>query len=424
MKSSIIKYQLITYKIVAPSPVKPLVSPGDSVQFNEKIFKSTQHSEEIIFNISSFSGKTNPGELDNVLKVSCGEIFPLYTSLLDNRSLSSIVRAISPFYGYIEKIILPTGIAISKKLIGDKIEINIFDPLEVKKNKINKYLKVKQGQVIRRGDVLAEKLLSDGITTYNVISPVNGNIIKIENGIITIDIKEKYEIIRTKIPGRVTSIEETPLGSSAIIEGRGVLVKGLHAIGKPIEGHLEFIESNPEKNLMSDKKNIFKNSILVINQPVDENILSLSLKTGVKGIISPSQKIFNKIKNYSEKKYRDISILSLFYSGVEKLPKFLVDFFELHKAQWCMLTINIENIPNALFLPTPLKIFYKPKSHLFDIGDCVLILTGKKKNKFGYIKSIQPHIQKKDSSPYIPLAEVIPENENESILIPVNDLYL
>jgi len=160
MKNNIIKYQQITYKIVAPSPVKPLVGPGDIIQFNEKIFKSTQHSEDIIFNISSFSGKTNQGELENALKVSCGEIFPLYTSLLDNRSLSSVVNAIAPFYGYIEKIILPTGIAISKKLIGDKIKINIFDPLEVKQKKINKYLKVKPGQVIRRGDVLAEKLMS------------------------------------------------------------------------------------------------------------------------------------------------------------------------------------------------------------------------------------------------------------------------
>ncbi|RLI47510.1 hypothetical protein DRO61_07850 [Candidatus Bathyarchaeota archaeon] len=155
---------------------------------------------------------------------------------------------------------------------------------EVKKA-IKEWFKVKLGDVVKEGDVLASRKYFFGRRVKESIAPVSGTI-----GYIS-DVTGKLHIRAPPVPVEVTAyipgeVVEVIPGEGVIVETFGAYVQGIFGIGGETHGVLEVVVSSPDEILTVDKINSsHTGKILVGGSLITGDALQKAAKNHVNGII-------------------------------------------------------------------------------------------------------------------------------------------
>ena len=177
----------------------------------------------------------------------------------------------SPVRGIVTSITSP-GLIIMKEIQdydGKPHFVNVSRLLGVKPKKIAGYLKVRKGEFVQRGQIIA---IGDSFKT--IPSPTTGTVMNIDRktGVVRIQYVLEPVSLYSPMSGTVNSVVP---GLSAVLNSSGVTIPGVAGFGPVRWGALKTGE--PEKN-----------SIMLLNEPLSQSMVESFLEAGVSGVIAPS----------------------------------------------------------------------------------------------------------------------------------------
>lgn len=171
---------------------------------------------------------------------------------------------------------------------GEPFLVRIWNTLGVEPEEIGEYMKKKQGDHVKKGEILAGYTGFFGLVKKECLSPINGFIENIS--LITgqaIIRKEPIPIeVKAYVPGRV--IEILPK-QGAIIEANAAFIQGIFGFGGETHGELKIIAESPKDVISADLiKDDHKDKILVGGSLITSEALKKAVKVDVKGVVTGS----------------------------------------------------------------------------------------------------------------------------------------
>jgi hypothetical protein len=180
--------------------------------------------------------------------------------------------------------VLAKGTVINPEVSG----VNIFDQLGIESDQVNKYLLKKEGDEVKKDEVIAIRRFFFGRSTKICRSPIDGTIESLStvSGRALIRGRPIPVEVKAYIPGRVVEIIPH---EGAVIESKASLIQGAFGIGGETRGELAVAVDAPDEPLTpEDVVEGFKEKILVGGSLVTLGALHKAATVGVKGIISGS----------------------------------------------------------------------------------------------------------------------------------------
>jgi len=183
----------------------------------------------------------------------------------------------------------PKTIIARANLLGTFTTVDVQSDLGILQGEIKKaikeWFKVKVGDVVKKGDVLASRKYFFGRRVKESIAPASGTIDYIGNvtGKLHIRAPPVPVEVTAYIPGEVVEVLPT---EGVIIETFGAYVQGIFGVGGETHGELELVVSSPDEILTEDKiTSSHTGKILVGGSLITGEALQKAAKNHVSGII-------------------------------------------------------------------------------------------------------------------------------------------
>jgi len=183
----------------------------------------------------------------------------------------------------------PKTIIARANLLGTFTTVDIRSDLGILQGEIKKaikeWFKVKLGDVVKKGDILASRKYFFGRRVKESIAPASGTIDYIGNVTGKLHIRAPPVPVEVKayIPGEV--VEVIPQ-EGVVIETFGAYVQGIFGVGGETHGELEIVVSSPDEILTEDKiTSSHTGKILVGGSLITGEALKKAAKNHVNGII-------------------------------------------------------------------------------------------------------------------------------------------
>lgn len=226
------------------------------------------------------------------------------------------------------------GDVLAKKTISDdsqpkelnEILLNISGELEVHPTKVKSLLKKGPGDILKPGDIIAEKSQILGLKSKKIISEIHGTITKFDRvtGLLTVQtqdiiskvtpVQEYEEVIYSPLDGTVTVCNNDSLE----IEGKGTGILGTKGVGGIAKGEIYFLEGKEEKVISTDITSSTTGKILLVNG-ITREAIAKGCAVDVKGIIST--KLADEDLTYINEKRLPISVIEVNEEIFKKLKK-------------------------------------------------------------------------------------------------------
>jgi biotin carboxyl carrier protein len=146
----------------------------------------------------------------------------------------------------------------------------------------------REGDMVRKGEVLAIRSISLGMRRLRVTSPIDGQIARITNGQVIIEGDRKLQEIYASVPGRVVAIE---VGEHVTVETNAALIQIAWGYGGLAWGTLKVMDTAPGLTTDAKRFNIdHRGAIAVIGSPITEEFLKAAIDVRVKGLIASSMR--------------------------------------------------------------------------------------------------------------------------------------
>lgn len=169
--------------------------------------------------------------------------------------------------------------------------VKVAELLGVDPEEVGRYLIVRPGDRVRRGDVIARYTAFLGLMKRSVTSPIDGVVESISEltGHVTIREPPRVFELRAYIRGRVSEVVE---GESVTIETYGSYIQGIIGFGGERHGEIEVVVSRPDEVLTADMvREHHAGKILVGGSMATYEALLKACKTGVAGVVVGGAKI-------------------------------------------------------------------------------------------------------------------------------------
>jgi hypothetical protein len=173
-------------------------------------------------------------------------------------------------------------------LPGKVIPLNLANKLGVTPTQLTAYTKVKAGDQIKKGTILAESkgLFGLGIMKNHVASPTDGEVESISSHTGQILLREP------RIPVQVKAfidgvIKEVIPNEGVVIENKSAYVQGIFGIGGETVGTIKMLASSPDEELKPEKiDESCRDTIIVAGAFIRFDAIDKARKMGVKAIIT------------------------------------------------------------------------------------------------------------------------------------------
>ncbi len=158
--------------------------------------------------------------------------------------------------------------------------VNVAQILEVPRRAIRRYLKVKPGQEVRRGDVLAVR---GGLSRRVCRAPIEGTITGIGGGRLIIEAPPNVVEVRAVYPGVVRRVLPQ---QGVVIQIAGALIQGVWGNGQQGFGVLRLLVDSREKPLRERRIDAAcRGTIIIGGVLTDADVLEQATEMQVRGII-------------------------------------------------------------------------------------------------------------------------------------------
>ncbi len=251
-----------------------------------------------------------PYEIGNHLLKQVGDEVQMGEAVAQGPYDGRVVELRSPGAGRIEQISPLLG-TISIRLAGDPNEpsrkVDVAKELEMLPLTVSRFLHVKVGDSVKIGQVLAQE--PEGGVCY---SPMTGEIIAIQNGVVEIKRPFRPTRINAYIAGTVTDLLPR-LGAEITTEG--VQLHGLFGLGGEAVGLLRVMASSSDEVLDAvDIDQTVSGKILVAGSLVTEAAIRRARELGAVGIVSGGLRNLDLVRLLG--KELDLGITGLERAGI------------------------------------------------------------------------------------------------------------
>ncbi len=174
----------------------------------------------------------------------------------------------------------------SAELPGSVVIERIAQKLGVPANELPKFLKVREGDSVTTGQVLAESSSFFGLFSNKVKCPIDGIVESISpvTGQSVLRMNPVPIDMLAYIGG---TIKEVLPEEGVIIETKGSLIQGIFGLGGERMGHLKMLVDSPDKAApISALDASCKGMIVVAGNYIDFSFINKAMEAGVKGIIT------------------------------------------------------------------------------------------------------------------------------------------
>jgi hypothetical protein len=183
----------------------------------------------------------------------------------------------------IDQKVTPSDV-IAETSVGRKHTIvDLADLLQQPAEKIEPMLKVKRGQKVAKGDLLAE---SPGIFGREALSPVAGRVIALGGGKMVLETARMPIEVRAGVAGTVIDVIEE---RGAVIRASGALVQGVWGNGKMDAGVLLSLIEKPDDVLDATRLDVsMRGSVILAGHVADAAALKNAAELPVRGMVLSS----------------------------------------------------------------------------------------------------------------------------------------
>jgi hypothetical protein len=171
------------------------------------------------------------------------------------------------------------------KIPGDPVMINISESLGTDPGMINDFLKKKQGDRVKKGEIIAQDKAFFGLINRFVYSPIDGQIETLSDVTGQAIIREDPIDIEVDsyIQGKITRIIT---GKGAEVTTNAAIIQGIFGIGGESFGELAMAVDSPSERLTPEKISTnHKDKIIVGGSFVSEDAFIKAKSVGARGII-------------------------------------------------------------------------------------------------------------------------------------------
>jgi biotin carboxyl carrier protein len=173
-------------------------------------------------------------------------------------------------------------------LPGKVVPLNLANKLGVTPAQLISYVKVKAGDQISKGTILAENkgLFGMGFMKNSVASPTDGEVESISSHTGQILLREPRIPVQVKafIDGVITEVIP---GEGVVIENKSAYIQGIFGIGNETIGYIKVLAKSPNEELTADKiDESCKDKIIVAGAFIRMEAIDKARKVGVKAIIT------------------------------------------------------------------------------------------------------------------------------------------
>jgi len=207
---------------------------------------------------------------------------------------------------------------LAAELPGELIIVRLIDKLGIEPERLSQVLKVKEGDEVKRGELLAVNRSLFGWLKDEVLSPTEGRIEYIINSTGHLGIRMPSKAIRLTayISGKVVSEVQ---GSSVTIEAEGTLIQGIFGVGGERTGEIIYLEGCRELEINRNHiQNLnLKGKILCGGITFTQEAINFAASSGAVGIFTGS------ITSEALERYTGTA-LGISMTGDEEIPLSLV----------------------------------------------------------------------------------------------------
>ncbi|GAB4484958.1 MAG: hypothetical protein Fur0016_16260 [Anaerolineales bacterium] len=173
---------------------------------------------------------------------------------------------------------------IAEAVVGRKhLVIDAAQKLDVPQRDVAKFIKVKKGQQVAKGDMLAE---SQGLFGKQITAPAHGTIVATGSGKIVIETGGAVFQLQAGIPGVVT---QTVGSRGVVIRATGGLIQGVWGNGKIDYGLMQSLMEGPEDVFEPSRIDVsLRGSILLGGHVETQKVFQNAADLTVRGLIVTS----------------------------------------------------------------------------------------------------------------------------------------
>ena len=179
----------------------------------------------------------------------------------------------------IGKTVSPEEVVVEGYPASEHIIIDIAQALGIGKDKANRLILYKAGSHVDKGDLIAGPV---GITQRIVRSPVEGNVVLINNHLIIIEKKNQPVQLHASISGEVVDLIED---RGIVIETVGALIQGVWGNGLTSFGNLRCITDKLDNSTGSQINVPARREILYLQECIDKPTLNRVSALNPEGLI-------------------------------------------------------------------------------------------------------------------------------------------
>jgi len=263
----------------------PLVAPGQWVSADTPLLAMHTFPGRVLRNQVSGELRIGPTDTEDALiatpgqMVKTGDIVARSSMFWQHRiartRYEGSVAGVSPSLGVIYmREHIPTQIA-------ETVRVSITEDLKGDKNLFSSYVKVKDGQKVEKGQLIASR--QDGHTYHNIFSPVFGTVANVAPllGALSIIPDRVSSVVIAHVPGRVVTIRAN---REVDLVGHGVVFEGLIGIGGEAFGQLA-VEPNSAEPWRPQTGADLRGRV-VLTGHIDETSLRQAADLGVAAVIA------------------------------------------------------------------------------------------------------------------------------------------
>lgn len=173
-------------------------------------------------------------------------------------------------------------------LPGNVLPLNLANKLSTTPALIMEYIKVKPGQIIAKGDILAESkgFFGIGLFKSSVKSPIDGEVESISNHTGQILLREPRIPVQVKafIDGVVVEVKPE---EGVVIENKSAYIQGIFGICGETTGEIKMMVTDPNAELTPDKiDNSCKGKILISGSLISMDVIKKAINVGAHAIVT------------------------------------------------------------------------------------------------------------------------------------------
>lgn len=177
----------------------------------------------------------------------------------------------------------PSDVIAETSISRKHVIVDIAEQLQVPSAKLESIVKIKRGQKITKGEIIAE---IGGVFGREVRSPVDGRVAAMAGGKLVLETGRAGIEVRAGVAGTVTEVIE---GLGAVIRASGAVVQGVWGNGKIDAGVLLSLIEKPDDSLDASRLDVsLRGSVILAGHVSDPKTLKNAAELPVRGLVLSS----------------------------------------------------------------------------------------------------------------------------------------